>query len=137
MSDRPYTDADLRNEAAKQHKNLTEDFDYSGVGEQMGDNAPWGSLGDIDFDTARDAIGDLISNAADVSEWAITLGAVGLRPVLMHAVRLTVGGYPVAVQIAIDPELTDDAQKEMATELTKAITATASRVLGCKPVTEA
>lgn len=137
MTDRPYTDADLHHEAARQHKDLTEDFDYAGVGERMGDNKPWGALGDVDFDNARDGIGDLIANAADVSTWAVTLGAAGLKPVATHGVRLTTGDYPVAIQIALDPGLTDDAQAELITAITEAVTATTSRVLGCTPVSEA
>ena len=37
MTDRPYTDDDLRAEAARQHAALTEDPDFMGVGEQMQD----------------------------------------------------------------------------------------------------
>ncbi|MDX2628616.1 hypothetical protein QBA57_28750 [Streptomyces scabiei] len=35
MTDLPYTDDDLRAEAARQHVALTEDPDFMGVGEQM------------------------------------------------------------------------------------------------------
>ena len=37
MTDRPYTDDDLRAEAARQHATLSEDPDFMGVGEQMED----------------------------------------------------------------------------------------------------
>lgn len=133
MTDKPYTDADLRAEAARQHKTLTEDPDFTGIGEQMMDET-WRSLGEDDFDAAQRAIGDLLTNAADVSAWAITLGVAGLQPLTEIGVALTTGGYPLAVQIAVDPELTDDAQAELITALTEAINTTASRVLGCTTV---
>jgi hypothetical protein len=87
MTDHPYTDADLRAEAARQHATALEDPDFAGIGEQMegakilsrGD-FQWDQLGDDDFDTTMRGIDHLISNAADVSEWAVNLGADGLQP---------------------------------------------------------
>lgn len=86
-ADRPYTDDDLRSEAARQHKALTEDPDFMGVGEQMDDEvipsdpeSTWGDLDEVDCDAAQNAIHDLITGAADVSEWAVRLGADGLEP---------------------------------------------------------
>ncbi|WP_432041452.1 hypothetical protein [Streptomyces cadmiisoli] len=100
MSDQPYTDDDLRAEAARQHAVLTENPDYMGVGEQMeGESIPstivdlepetseplemsraWSHLGDHDFEAAQRKIHNLINSAADVSKWAINLGADGLEP---------------------------------------------------------
>ncbi|MFJ8049856.1 hypothetical protein [Streptomyces luteogriseus] len=97
MSDLPYTDEDLRTEAARQHATLTEDPDFVGVGEQMQDTEipsllppaeadgaegpHWDELLDEDqFDEAQRKIHDLINRAADVSQWAINLGADGLQP---------------------------------------------------------
>ncbi|MGK3107912.1 MULTISPECIES: hypothetical protein [Streptomyces] len=98
MTDRPYTDDDLRAEAARQHKKLTEDPDFMGIGEQMGDasvvhtddgetSLTWQELlvpeggGSWDaFDAAQRKIHDLINGAADVSDWAVALGADGLEP---------------------------------------------------------
>ncbi|MGW1546639.1 hypothetical protein [Streptomyces sp. NPDC002346] len=102
MTDQPYTDEDLRAEAARQHATLTEDPDFMGVGEQM-DSADipsygpeedeegridpdagawkWDELLDEDeFNAAQRKIHDLINGAADVSEWAVNLGADGLEP---------------------------------------------------------
>jgi hypothetical protein len=138
---RPYTDADLRTEAARQHALSTEDPDFMGISERMeGSKIPsrgdfqWDQLDDADFDTAQRAIDDLLTGAADVSEWAIALGAAGLTPLTEIGIALTTGGYSIAVQIAADPGLTDDAREELIAELSKAITDTAGRVLGCKPV---
>lgn len=140
MTDRPYTDADLRAEAARQLATLAEDPDFMGIGERMeGHKIPsrggfqWDQLADHDFDTAQRAIDDLLTEAADVSGWAITLGAAGLRPVTEHAVAVTTGGYAVAIQIATDPDLTDDARDELVAALRTAIDETTSRILGLKP----
>lgn len=135
MSDRPYTDADLRHEAARLHARAATKADEL-IRPLV--QRKWGEQADPEaIDEACDEIVTLLDGAADVSDWAITLGAARLRPVRTHAVRLTTGGYPVAVHIAIDPELTDAARDELTAELTKAITVTVSAVLGCAPVTEA
>jgi hypothetical protein len=130
-TDRPYTDDDLRTEAAR---HLNDGMDGLEILTAMADRAPWDALTTDDFNSAHGAVVQLVDSAADLSEWAIALGAAGLKPVADIGVRLTTGGHPVAVQIAIDPDLTDQAQAELITELTAAITSTASRVLGCTPV---
>lgn len=141
MTDTPYTQADLRAEAARQLALTTEDPDFMGIGERMeGSKIPsrsdvqWDQLGDTDFDNAQRAIDDLLSNAADVSAWAVTLGAAGLKPVADMGFRLTTGGHSLAVQIAVDPEITDQAREELVAALTEVINTTGARVLGCKPV---
>jgi hypothetical protein len=98
--DLPYTDADLRAEAARQLANLAEDPDFMGVGEAMetnivpstekpdviGAGRSWDSVlrenaDDFErFETAQTKIHDLITGAADLSEWAINLGADDLEP---------------------------------------------------------
>jgi hypothetical protein len=101
MTDLPYTDADLRTEATRQHADLTEDPDFGGVGEQMintvipsrsswSSQAWWHSLEDgpgdgQQFEEAQRAIHDLINGAADTSAWAVNLGADGLTPDGHHA----------------------------------------------------
>ena len=117
MTDRPYTDGDLRAEAARQHKNATEDPEFSGIGEQMeGHKIPsrgdfqWDQLGDHDFDTAMRAIDDLLSDAADVSEWAINLGADQLEP---HAHALDLGDRRVRVHFAFAPDMSDDDRNDL------------------------
>ncbi|MDV5145895.1 hypothetical protein R1T08_17185 [Streptomyces sp. SBC-4] len=94
MTNRPYTDEDLRAEAARQHATLTEDPDYVGVGEQMldarvastcsddeEDGITWDeALNCGEFDEPQRAIHSLIASAADVSEWAVELGTDGLVP---------------------------------------------------------
>lgn len=144
MTDHPYTGADLRAEAARQLKNATEDPDFGGISEQMeGHKIPsrgdfhWDQLGEDDFDTAKRKIDDLLSDAADVSEWAIQLGAANLTPHPAMAWQSTTGGYDVAVQVATTPDLTDDARDELLSEIRKTVGETVCRVLGLKPVSEA
>jgi hypothetical protein len=86
-TDRPYTDEDLRHEAARQLALSGEDPDFMGIAERMEgskipsrDDVQWDQLGDNDFDTAQRAVDDLLTSSADLSEWAVNLGADGLEP---------------------------------------------------------
>ncbi|MFI1734017.1 hypothetical protein ACH40E_33355 [Streptomyces acidicola] len=132
MTDRPYTDDDLRAEAARQHKNATEDPDFSGIGEQMeGHKIPsrgdfqWDQLGDHDFETAQRAIDDLLTSAADVSEWAINLGVDGLEPT-GHTIQLGEdsgdGDRPrVRLHFAFHPDMPDADRDYFAMALSKVV----------------
>lgn len=123
-TDRPYTDDDLRAEAARQLALSTEDPDFMGIGERMQDSeidsllppeeadgaegTHWGDLSREDFDTAQRAIDDLLTNAADVSEWAVNLGADGLEPDDEH-VDIAHGGVTgVRIHFAFHPDLPEE-----------------------------
>lgn len=128
----PYTDADLRAEAARQHLVLTQDPDFMGVGEQMQDadiesQAPeddedgtidleaaawhWGEvLDDPEFSNAQRKIHDLIGGAADVSAWAVALGTDGLEPE-DHTVTVDGDGKPlVRMHFAFHPDMDNAAR---------------------------
>ncbi|MEU0671322.1 hypothetical protein ABZ330_00220 [Streptomyces sp. NPDC006172] len=122
MTDRPYTDDDLRAEAARQHAALTEDPDFMGVGEQMQDTEipsllppagadgaegpHWDELLDEDqFDEAQRKIHALITGAADVSEWAVNLGADGLEPLDSLLSMQTNTGPLVRIHFAVRPDM--------------------------------
>jgi hypothetical protein len=145
MTDRPYTDEDLRAEAARQHATLTEDPDFVGVGEQMQDTEidsllppeeadgaegpHWDELLDEDqFDEAQRKIHHLISHAADVSEWAVNLGADGLQPD-GHTLQLGAkeagdddSEQPfVRMHFAFHPDATDAERDRFVMELSKVI----------------
>lgn len=108
MTERPYTDDDLRSEAAAQHHTASSDHDFMGIGEQMQGDDPWQSLSRDDFDAAQDAIDALLANAADVSEWAIDLGADGLEPSDEHAITVNGDGKPIArIHFAFEPGMPD------------------------------
>ncbi|MFJ8791429.1 hypothetical protein [Streptomyces sp. NPDC102462] len=130
MTDRPYTDDDLRAEAASQHAALTEDPDFMGVGERMeddivasteadGDGKTWGELLDPDgdddeaWDAAQRRIHDLISGAADVSEWAVNLGADGLEPLPEQLTAQTDNGPWFRLHFAVRPDMPDDIRRAL------------------------
>ena len=113
MTDQPYTDDDLRTEAAKQHKTATEDPDFSGIGEQMDGTDPWSNLGDDDFDTAMRAVDKLLSNAADVSRWAIDLGADGLEPLPEQLSAQTANGPWFRLHFAVRPDMPDHMRRAL------------------------
>ncbi|HWU08345.1 MAG TPA: hypothetical protein VN520_18515, partial [Streptomyces sp.] len=64
MSTTPYTDDDLRAEAARQRA-LIQDPDFMGVGEQMEGNLRWAALNQEEFRQAQQKIHNLINKAAD------------------------------------------------------------------------
>lgn len=128
MTDRPYTDDDLRTEAARQHYTATTDPDFMGIGEQM-DGSPiestcfdaagerrapgltWDQLDGTQFGEVQRAIDDLLGKAADVSEWAINLGADGLEP-SEHA--LDAGDGPrFRVHFGFAADMSDDDRNDL------------------------
>jgi hypothetical protein len=124
MTDLPYTDNDLRAEAARQHALSVEDPDFMGIGERMqgseiesllppeeadgAEGMHWDDLPREDFDAAQRAIDGLLEKAADVSEWAINLGADGLEP-LDAQLTLDAGDAPLCrIHFAVRPDMPDD-----------------------------
>lgn len=133
MTDLPYTDADLRAEAARQLAITVEDPDFVGISERMDgafiDSAvidpdpeqgtepvtgtTWDQLSREDFDGAQRAIDDLVSGAADVSDWAVNLGADGLEPD-EHQLGFSAGTTPIVrIHFAFAPGLSDDARNAL------------------------
>ncbi|MFJ1995274.1 hypothetical protein [Streptomyces asiaticus] len=144
MSDRPYTDADLRAEATRQHAFLTQDPDFVGVGEGMEDGPVHSTSTDTDpartweelldperdgtdaFNAAQRKIHDLINGAANVSEWAVDLGADGLEPD-GHTLQLGIdpgdGDQPrVRLHFAFAPDMTHADRARFVMRLGRAIT---------------
>jgi hypothetical protein len=126
----PYTSEDLRAEAARQHAKFTAEPDLGIVGERMengyvpsvetdedGSARTWTELLEPDGEETREytdasrAVCDLIRGAADVSEWAVTLGVEGLVPAEPRLYR-SVDDGPVhaAFHIALDRRLELDAR---------------------------
>jgi hypothetical protein len=103
MPNLPYDEEDLLIEAAKQYANKTCDTDLVAVGEAMtyseitsllppgeadGAEGPaWGDMDDEQFAEAQNRIHKLINGAADLSEWAVEMGAAELDP---YGVKITI-----------------------------------------------
>lgn len=141
MSTRPYTTADLRAEAAGQHATATADPDFMGIGEQMlgalipstvtDPDAPatsrdggrtWDMLARDDFEAAQRAVDALLHGAADVSDWAIALGADGLEP-SPDTVEMKGDGQPIVrVHFAFAEDMPDDARAAFIVRLSSALT---------------
>jgi hypothetical protein len=149
MNDRPYTDEDLRTEAARIHRQFTAEPDEGLVGEVMesghvpsvetsgdGSARTWPELLEPDgeetpeYAQAQRAVTDLIRRAADLSEWAINLGADGLEPT-GHTFQLGAKGpndddpdQPfVRLHFAFSPDATDEERDRFAMRLTQVIAA--------------
>lgn len=139
MTDLPYTDADLRHEAARQHHGYTRDRAFDNVGEHMtgavihsrqGEpRACWHDLDDIatdgnpdPFDTAQAAIYALIRGAADTSAWAVNLGADGLQPT-GHLIEIDGPDGQIAVRMhfAFDPTMPGGLRDEVIDDITRVL----------------
>jgi hypothetical protein len=141
VTDRPYTDDDLRAEAACQFATLTEDPEFMCVGEGMEDSIvastepeggrTWGELlpykadGGEAYNAAQRKIHALINGAADVSEWAVNLGADGLTETTSLIWTCAGSGRDLAVQIAHRPGI----KPEMHDEIESAVCRAVERVL--------
>ncbi|MFF1348456.1 hypothetical protein ACFVZJ_21175 [Streptomyces sp. NPDC058322] len=134
MSNIPYTNADLRAEAADQHNYLTEDPDFMGIGEAMDDsivtstedgpNLTWGDLlPDEDaFNDAQKKIRTLIVGAADVSKWAVHLGADGLEPINTNlTIKNRAGEDRVRLHFAFAPDMDEDKREAVMEVIADAI----------------
>jgi len=134
VTERPYTDADLRTEAARQLALSAQDPDFMGIGERMEgadiestipDGAEtgrqWDGLAPHDFDAAQREIDDLLTKAADLSEWAIDLGADGLEPT-GHVLKVGSATKHVArIHFAFDPDLAEDVRTSLVEGLAQVI----------------
>ncbi|MFF0055610.1 hypothetical protein ACFYRI_14595 [Streptomyces microflavus] len=124
MPEKPYTDEDLRAEAARQLADA-ELPELETVGEQMRNadiasrshwnrDAWWHSLSDTDRETAQTAIHGLIEGAADVSEWAVNLGADGLEPVGLNLnINDSSGEHRVRLHFAFAPDMDKAIRQEV------------------------
>jgi hypothetical protein len=144
VSDRLYTDDDLRTEAARQHYVATIDPDFMGIGEQMDgrfinstlvDPDPeqgtqpitgrkWDDLPPEEFGKAQRAIDDLLGKAADVSDWAINLGADDLEPSADHVITIGATDKPIArIHFAFEPGMPDEMRTALVQGVGQAIDA--------------
>ncbi|MGA5604033.1 hypothetical protein ACPCUF_23860 [Streptomyces griseoincarnatus] len=82
MTHRPYTNEELRAAAALMHYALTTEPNPSDADAVLNGHPAWAhvEVGSDEEDTLRESVVELVSGAADVSEWAVNLGADGLQP---------------------------------------------------------
>jgi hypothetical protein len=109
MTDQPYTDADLRAAAALMHYALTTEPNPADADSVLSGHAAWAhvEVGSDEEDQLRESVVELVSSAADVSEWAINLGADGLQPE-EHQITVQGNGRPIArIHFAFEPDMPD------------------------------
>jgi hypothetical protein len=132
LTDRPYTDDDLRAEAARQLANLPDHLNADRVGQEMcgaeiesmlppaeadgAEGAHWEDvLGDDAFAEAERSIHGLIKGAADVSGWAVDIGADGLEPE-EHSMTVKSAGRPIArAYFAFAPDVSESMREAFVT----------------------
>lgn len=118
MTDQPYTEDDLRTEAARQLAALTEDPDLMGIGERMegqevtpGGEVDWDDFRNETFEAAQRSVHALIVGATDLSEWAVHLGADGLEP---SKQRLEFGDdVRVRIHFAFTPDVSEADRRDL------------------------
>ncbi|MEV0526006.1 hypothetical protein AB0I66_21455 [Streptomyces sp. NPDC050439] len=118
MNETPYTDDDLRAEAAHClaalvilptaadiRRSLPDTYIDSHRTPDSGPEATWaGVVGEDGLGVPVGEIHTLIEGAADVSEWAINLGADGLQPSTEHEITINSGPFPIArIHFAYQP----------------------------------
>jgi hypothetical protein len=108
MTDHPYTDDDLRTEAAREIKYTLDNVDTDGLLEastyRLRDGSSWEELDEDRWHTAMRAVDALVEGAADTSAWAVNLGADGLVPSGEH-VDIADGRIGVRIHFAFHPDM--------------------------------
>lgn len=121
MPDQPYTQDDLRTEAAR----YVGDYDGVEILTAMADREPWVHLGNDAFNDAYTEVVHLAHLAADTSEWAVHLGADGLEPDSHHlqlGIDPGTGDEPrVRIQFAFAPEMTGPERDAFVVALSKVV----------------
>jgi hypothetical protein len=133
MNDRPYTDDDLRAEAARQLSahgpSTSPEQVYAAMLdariESSADGSTWSELLDApELDSPANAIRGLIKSAADVSEWAVNLGADGLEPSDEHVITLGADDKPIArIHFAFEPGMPEEMRTALVHGIGQAIDA--------------
>lgn len=112
-----YTEEDIRVEAARQYKEILSDSGYTSVGERMDGESRWRGLDDDDWDKAANAVEDRLDKVADLSRWAVDMGANGLQP-SGDGVTAKAGDVPrVQVHFAFAPDVNEEARFKVITSV--------------------
>ncbi|MEW1803246.1 hypothetical protein ACIGO7_35520 [Streptomyces virginiae] len=134
MTEQPYTDGDLRDEAARQLASLVDDHDFMGIGEQMADSeiesllppaeadgaegTCWGDLDRAQFADAQRKIDDLLTSAVDLSEWAVNLGADSLQA---SEQQLNIGDGRARIHFAFAPDMSEADRRDFVAMIAAAV----------------
>ncbi|MGW4825036.1 hypothetical protein ACWEP4_40540 [Streptomyces sp. NPDC004227] len=112
MTDLPYTDDDLRTEAATQLRAARdpETFEVTIEGHKIPSRGDfqWDQLNDDDFHDADREISELLEGAVDVARWSVDLGANGLHCTSELAWGRGGDAWDLAIQIAHRPGLSKE-----------------------------
>jgi hypothetical protein len=112
VPDQPFTDEDLKAAAALMHYALTIEPNPADASAGLSDNPRWLLVepGSEHDEQLRESVVELVSGAADISRWAVDLGADGLEPE-EHQFTLNAGPKPIIrVHFAFAPEMSDDSR---------------------------
>ncbi|NUS78509.1 MAG: hypothetical protein HOV70_20245 [Streptomyces sp.] len=111
MGSRPYTDEDLRAEAARLHARAASSADDK---IRPAAERKWGEqAGPDQIDEACDALVDLLDSAANVSEWAVDIGADGLEPLDSVLSMQTSTGPLVRIHFAVRPDMPEPMRRAL------------------------
>jgi len=125
MTDRPYTDDDLRAEATRQLSahgpGTSPEQTYAAMLDARikstriaDDGTTWGeALDPGELADHAEAVRNLIEGAADVSEWAVHLGADGLEPLPEQLTAHTQDGPWFRLHFAVRPDMPDDMRRAL------------------------
>ncbi|MFJ4785074.1 hypothetical protein [Streptomyces sp. NPDC088794] len=125
----PYTDDDLRTEAARQYAEVLRAPDRLEVGDEMRDqpvpsqngSVRWGQLSCDDFHDARNEVHELLDSAVDMSAWSVNLGARHLKTTTELAWGRGGDAWDLAVQIAHRPGLSTELRDALTTAIRGAV----------------
>lgn len=107
MTDRPYTDDDLRDAAALMHYALTTEPNPADADTVLSAHPAWANVevGSDEEGQLRESVVELVSGAADVSEWAINLGTDGLQPSTEYEITLNTDRPVARIHFAFAPTM--------------------------------
>lgn len=125
MTETPYTDDDLRAEAARQIKYTLDNLDTDGLLDastyELGHGGRWEQLAEGDWRDALRRVDELVEGAADVSEWAVNLGADGLEPSAAHEITIDAGRPIARVLFAFEPGMPEEMRTALVEGLSHAL----------------
>ena len=111
MTDLPYTDADLRTEAARLLAIAARDADDR---IRPAVQRKWeGQASPEVIDEACDELVSLLDRAANLSDWAVNLGADGLEPLPEQLSAQTGDGPWFRLHFAVRPDMPDDMRRAL------------------------